>query len=48
MTDKNAAGNKNVPESYSLLFGILAFLILLATVLLAIGGIYYSFINPSF
>ncbi len=34
--------------SYEGIFAILAFGILLATVLLAIGGIYYTFINPSF
>jgi hypothetical protein len=48
MTDKNAADTKNAPESYGPLFGILAFLILLATALLAVGGVYFSFINPSF
>lgn len=36
------------PNSYPGLFGILAFLILLATLGLAIGGIYTSFINPTF
>ena len=45
---RNNASDKNVPESYSGLFAILAFLILLATALLAIGGIYSSFINPTF
>ena len=44
----NKGSDKNAPESYSGLFTIASFLILLATVLLAIGGIYYSFINPSF
>jgi len=47
MTDNNAS-DQNMPESYSGLFGILAFLILLATVLIAVGGVYYSFIDPSF
>ncbi len=36
------------PDSYEGLFAVLAFAILGATVLLAIGGIYFSFINPSF
>jgi len=36
------------PNSYEGLFVLLAFAILGATVLLAIGGIYFSFINPSF
>jgi len=40
--------DKNAPESYSGLFGILAFLILLATVFLIVAGIYFSFIDPSF
>lgn len=35
-------------NSYPGLFALLAFGILAATVLLAIGGIYFSFINPSF
>lgn len=40
--------NTNNPNSYPALFAIAAFAILGATVLLAIGGIYFSFINPSF
>ncbi len=44
----NHTSDKNAPESYSGIFAIAAFLILLATALLAVGGIYYSFINPSF
>lgn len=35
-------------NSYRGLFALVAFAVLGATVLLAIGGIYYSFINPSF
>ena len=35
-------------NSYPALFALLAFGIMAATVLLAIGGIYFSFINPSF
>jgi len=40
--------DKNKPNSYQGLFALVAFAILGATALLAIGGIYYSFINPSF
>lgn len=35
-------------NSYEALFVLLAFLISVATVLVAIGGIYFNFINPSF
>ena len=38
----------NGSESYSALFALLAFGLLAATALVAIGGIYYNFINPSF
>jgi len=34
--------------TYPALFALVAFAILGATALLAIGGIYFSFINPSF
>ncbi len=40
--------NNGSPDSYERIFAVTAFLILAATVLLAIGGIYYSFINPAF
>lgn len=40
--------NTKKPNSYEALFALVAFAILGATALLAIGGIYYSFINPSF
>lgn len=40
--------NTKKPNSYPALFALVAFAILGATALLAIGGIYYSFINPSF
>jgi len=43
MTDNN-----NSPDTYDGIFAILAFLILAATVLVAIGGVYYNFINPAF
>ena len=42
-TDEN-----NGTNSYEGIFALFAFLILAATILVAIGGIYYSFINPSF
>lgn len=42
------AENNSSPESYEGIFAILAFLVLAATALLAIGGVYYSFINPAF
>jgi len=42
------ADNNNPPDTYDGIFAILAFLILAATVLVAIGGIYYNFINPAF
>ena len=40
--------NTKKPNSYPALFALLAIGIVGATVLLAIGGIYFSFINPSF
>lgn len=40
--------NTKKPNSYPFLFVLLALGIMTATVLLAIGGIYFSFINPSF
>ena len=40
--------DKTAPNSYPGLFAILAALVLLATLGLAVGGIYFSFINPSF
>ena len=40
--------DQKTPNSYPGLFSILALLILLATVGLAVGGIYTSFINPTF
>lgn len=42
------AENNSAPGTYDGIFAILAFLILAATVLVAIGGIYYNFINPAF
>lgn len=42
------SGNRDSADSYDALFAVLAFALLLATVLLAVGGIYYNFINPAF
>jgi len=47
MTEENTANQKK-PNSYEVIFAIVAFALLGATVLLAIGGIYSSFINPTF
>jgi len=47
MTEENTANQKK-PNSYDGIFAIVAFAILGATILLAIGGIYSSFINPTF
>ncbi|HVY54549.1 MAG TPA: hypothetical protein VHC46_02235 [Thermodesulfobacteriota bacterium] len=44
--DNSVSGSRD--ESYSALFALLAFALLAATALLAVGGIYYNFINPSF
>jgi len=47
MTEENTVNQKK-PNSYEVIFAIVAFTLLGATVLLAIGGIYSSFINPTF
>lgn len=47
MTEENTANQKK-PNSYEGIFAIVAFAILGATILLALGGIYSSFINPTF
>ncbi len=47
MTEENTVNQKK-PNSYEWLVALVAFAILGATILLAIGGIYSSFINPSF
>ena len=44
MADKT----NETPNNYSGLFTILAILILAATVFLAVSGVYFSFIDPSF
>lgn len=48
MAQNGNSGNQGAGNSYDALFAVLAFALLLATALLAIGGIYYSFINPAF
>ena len=40
--------SNDTPNNYSGIFTILAILILAATVFLAVSGVYFSFINPSF
>ncbi|MCH7517663.1 MAG: hypothetical protein IH964_01370 [Candidatus Dadabacteria bacterium] len=47
MSEENTVNQKK-SNSYEGLFALLAFAILGATILLAIGGIYSSFINPTF
>jgi len=39
---------ENQRDSYDVIFALLAFALILGTALLAIGGIYYNFINPAF
>jgi hypothetical protein len=39
---------ENQGNSYDAIFALLAFALILGTALLAIGGIYYNFINPVF
>lgn len=39
---------KGADNTYEGLFILLAFGLIAATVLLAVGGVYYTFINPSF
>ena len=48
MAKKVDSGNGGAADSYDALFAVLAFALLLATALLTVGGIYYSFINPVF
>lgn len=42
------SGNGGSADSYDALFAVLAFALMLATALVAVGGIYYNFINPAF
>ena len=46
MAEKGNADNQG--NTYEAIFVLLAFALIAATVLLAAGGIYYNFINPSF
>lgn len=48
MAEDTNVENNGSPNSYEGIFAVTAFLILAATILIAIGGIYYSFINPAF
>ena len=48
MAENDTTGNASKDESYSILFALLSFGLLAATALVAIGGIYFNFINPSF
>ncbi|GEM_PF-1318955 len=48
MTKNGNTGKEGAGNSYNALFAVLAFAVLLATALLTVGGIYYSFINPAF
>lgn len=48
MTQNGNTGREGAGNSYDALFAVLAFALLLGTVLLAVGGIYYNFINPAF
>jgi hypothetical protein len=48
MAKKVNSGNGGAADSYDALFAVLAFALLVGTVLLAVGGIYYNFINPVF
>ena len=48
MAKKVNSGNGGEADSYDALFAVLAFALLVGTVLLAVGGIYYNFINPVF
>jgi len=48
MTKNINSGDGGAADSYDALFAVLAFALLLATTLLAVGGIYYSVIHPAF
>jgi hypothetical protein len=41
-------GSEGPGNTYGALFAVLAFALLLATALMAVGGVYYNFINPAF
>jgi len=48
MAKKVNSGNGGAADSYDALFAVLGFALVIGTALLAVGGIYYSFINPVF
>jgi hypothetical protein len=48
MAQNGNTGKEGTGNTYDALFAVLAFALLLATALLAVGGIYYNFINPAF
>ncbi|MCC6712985.1 MAG: hypothetical protein IT344_06440 [Candidatus Dadabacteria bacterium] len=48
MSDERDSAKVRTVNNYEGLFTILASAITVATILLFIGGIYFSFINPSF
>lgn len=48
MADNTNVENNENPNSYEGVFAVVTFLIVAATILVAIGGIYYNFINPAF
>jgi hypothetical protein len=48
MTQNGNTGREGAGNTYDTLFAVLACALLLGTVLLAVGGIYYSFIDPVF
>ncbi|MGH7850196.1 MAG: hypothetical protein ACREOP_07860 [Thermodesulfobacteriota bacterium] len=48
MAQNGNTGNPGAGDSYDAIFAVLAFALLLATTLLAVGGVYYSFIHPAF
>lgn len=48
MAKNDNSGNGSTGESYDVVFALLGFGLLIATALVAVGGIYYNFIHPSF
>ena len=48
MSDERDSTKARTVNNYEGIFAILASALIVATILLFIGGIYYTFINPSF
>jgi len=48
MAQNGNTGREGEGNSYDAIFAVLAFVLLLATAFLAVGGVYYNFINPAF